>query len=107
LFFMAAGMGAGNGSVFQLIPLRFPHAKAITSGVVGEFGALGGAFIPMVMGWSKTTTGTYSLGFVIYGITALIALGVLILIQRKWTTSWVGKGGKAKASDIEDYKRAA
>lgn len=107
LFFMAAGMGAGNGSVFQLIPLRFPHAKAITSGVVGEFGALGGAFIPMVMGWSKTTTGTYSLGFVIYGITALIALGVLILIQRKWTTSWVGKGGKAKTSDIEDYRRAA
>lgn len=92
---MAAGMGIGNGSVFQLLPLRYPHAKAITSGVVGEFGALGGAFIPMVMGYSMSTTGSYSSGFIIYGVTSVIALGVLLVVQRRWTTSWVGKGGKA------------
>lgn len=95
LFIMSAGMGAGNGSVFQLLPLRFPHAKAITSGIVGEFGSLGGAFIPMVMGYSMQSTGNYSLGFVIYGFTAIIALVILLTVQRKWTTSWVGKGGKA------------
>lgn len=106
LFVMAAGMGAGNGSVFQLLPLRFPHAKAITSGVVGEFGALGGAFIPMAMGFSMEATGSYSTGFVVYGATAIIALGILLLVQRRWTSSWVGKGGKALATD-EHYRRVA
>lgn len=96
---MAAGMGMGNGSVFQLLPLRYPHAKAITAGVVGEFGALGGAFIPMVMGYSMGTVGNYSGGFVIYGITSVIALGVLLVVQHRWTRSWVGKGGKALAAE--------
>lgn len=94
-FIMAAGMGAGNGSVFQLIPLRFPGAKAVTAGIVGEFGALGGAFIPMVMGYSRQTTGNYSMGFVIYGLTAIIALVILVIAKRRWTRSWVGEGGKA------------
>lgn len=95
LILMAGGMGIGNGSVFQLLPLRFPHAKAITSGVVGEFGALGGAFIPIVMSYSMNTAGNYSGGFIIYGLTSLVALGVLLIVQRRWTRSWVGKGGKA------------
>jgi len=99
LFIMAAGMGAGNGSVFQLLPLRFPHAKALTSGIVGEFGSLGGAFIPMVMVYSMQSTGNYSMGFMIYGVTAIVALFILVTVQRKWTTSWVGKGGKALISE--------
>lgn len=106
LFLMAGGMGAGNGSIFQLIPFRYPHAKALTTGIVGEFGALGGAFIPMIMGYSKEHTGSYSMGFIIYGLSALLALAVLILVQRKWTTSWVGKGGKALVAE-EHYRNAA
>lgn len=106
LFIMAAGMGAGNGSVFQLIPLRFPHAKAITSGVVGEFGALGGAFIPLVMGYSKEYTGSFSMGFIVYAITAIAALSIMMIVQRRWTTSWVGKGGKAIVAE-EHYRRVA
>lgn len=96
LFVMAAGMGAGNGAVFQLIPLRFPHAKSITSGIVGEFGALGGAFIPMVMGYSKEATGSFTRGFVIYGLSSFLALGVLLLVRRRWTSTWVGRGGRAR-----------
>lgn len=107
LFIMAGGMGAGNGSIFQLIPLRFPATKALTTGIVGEFGALGGAFIPIIMGYSKTHTGSYSMGFIVYGLSALIALAVLIMVQRKWTSSWVGKGGKALTSHEEPLKRAA
>lgn len=103
LFVMSAAMGAGNGSVFQLIPLRFPHAKAITSGVVGEFGALGGAFIPLIMGYSKQSTGSYGAGFIIYGATAIASLVALVLIQHKWTSSWVGKGGKALPP--EEYEK--
>lgn len=100
---MAAGMGAGNGSVFQLIPLRFPDAKAITSGIVGEFGSLGGAFIPMIMGYSMATIGSYSLGFIVYGLSAALALIMLQVFQRRWTTSWVGEGGKALP--LEQYTR--
>jgi len=99
LFIMAGGMGAGNGSVFQLLPFRFPHAKALATGIVGEFGALGGAFIPMIMGYSKEHTGSYSMGFIVYGLSALLALAVLIMVQSKWTSSWIGKGGKALNAD--------
>ncbi|MBI5642415.1 MAG: NarK/NasA family nitrate transporter [Deltaproteobacteria bacterium] len=99
LIVMAGGMGMGNGSVFQLLPLRFPYAKAITAGIVGEFGALGGAFIPMVMGYSMNTAGTYAGGFIVYGLSSIVALGFLLFFQRRWTTSWVGKGGKALASE--------
>lgn len=95
LILMSAGMGIGNGSVFQLLPLRFTSAKALTSGIVGEFGALGGAFIPIAMGFSMNTAGNYSGGFIIYGLSSLLALGILLMVQRKWTRSWVGKGGKA------------
>jgi NNP family nitrate/nitrite transporter-like MFS transporter len=41
------------------------------------------------------STGSYAGGFAIYGASSLVALGVLLVVQRKWTTSWVGKGGKA------------
>lgn len=106
IILMSAGMGIGNGSVFQLMPLRYPHAKAITAGVVGEFGALGGAFIPIIMGYSMSTVGNYSGGFVIYGITSVIALGVLLVVQRRWTTSWIGKGGKALVTEAS-YEESA
>ncbi|MBI4947254.1 MAG: NarK/NasA family nitrate transporter [Bacteroidetes bacterium] len=95
LFIMSAMMGSGNGSVFQLLPLRFPTTKSISTGVVGEFGALGGALIPMSMGYSLQTTGSYSFGFYFYGITVLIALLLLLFVRKKWTSSWVGKGGRA------------
>ena len=49
----------------------------------------------MIMGWSMQYIGNYSLGFIIYGITAIVALATLLIVQRKWTTSWVGEGGKA------------
>src|ERR1035437_4028171 len=77
LFFMSAMMGVGNGSVFQLLPLGFRHTQAISSGVVGEFGALGGAFIPLSMGYSLQFTGSYSTEFYLYGTTALVSLLLL------------------------------
>ncbi|MCC6557891.1 MAG: NarK/NasA family nitrate transporter [Polyangiaceae bacterium] len=95
LFVMSTGMGAGNGAVFQLLPLRFPHAKALASGIVGEFGALGGALIPILMGFSKRRTGTFALGFAVYAATAGIALVILLVARRRWVGKWVGAGGRA------------
>ena len=59
------------------------------------------------MGFSMNTTGNYSGGFMIYGITSVVALGVLLLFQHKWTSSWVGKGGKAHAHQHDEGKEEA
>lgn len=99
LFVLTAAMGAGNGAVFQLLPLRFPYAKAITTGIVGEFGALGGAFIPGMMGYAKQTTGSFANGFLVYAATALAAWLLLLAVQRRWTRSWCREGGLARSQD--------
>ena len=95
LLFIFAGLGAGNGSVFQLVPLRFPQVTAVASSMVGEIGALGGAIIPNAMGVSKQTSGTFSAGFMTFALIVISALGVLHLSERKWVHDWIGEGGKA------------
>ena len=48
-----AALSAGNGALFQLLPLRWPLATAVASSVIGEIGALGGGLVPNAMGLSK------------------------------------------------------
>ena len=91
-----AALGAGNGALFQLVPLRWPIATAIASSMIGEVGALGGSFIPNAMGISKEHTDSYSWGFFSFAGLAMIAFFVLRVAQRKWTETWVGKGGTAR-----------
>jgi NNP family nitrate/nitrite transporter-like MFS transporter len=90
-----AALGLGNGSLFQLVPLRWPTTTAVAGSMIGEIGAIGGSIIPNLMGFSKGHTGTYAYGFFIFAVIAAVALGVLYIAQRKWTKTWVGKGGKA------------
>ncbi|MFZ3066420.1 MAG: MFS transporter [Nitrospirota bacterium] len=90
-----AALGAGNGALFQLVPLRWPTTTAVAGSMIGEIGALGGAFIPNAMGLSKQYTGTFAYGFIAFAILAVAVLIMLRIVQRKWTTSWVAKGGKA------------
>lgn len=91
-----AALGAGNGAVFQLVPLRWPKTTAIAGSMIGEIGALGGGIIPNAMGISKQYTGTYFYGFSLFCALAVFAFLVLYLAQRKWTKTWVDKGGLAK-----------
>lgn len=96
-----AFLGAGNGALFQLVPLRWPSNTAVASSMVGEIGALGGALLPNVMGLSKQWTGAFGPGFLIYaGFTALVFL-VLRLLQRRWTRTWVGPNGLARSAAAE------
>lgn len=90
-----AALGLGNGSLFQLVPLRWPTTTAVAGSMIGEIGALGGSFIPNAMGISKGHTGSFAWGFFSFAILAIIAFSVLMIAQRKWTKTWVGKGGKA------------
>jgi NNP family nitrate/nitrite transporter-like MFS transporter len=90
-----AALGAGNGALFQLVPLRWPANTAVASSMIGEIGALGGAILPNAMGFSKQYTGGFAVGFLGYAVfSALVLLG-LTLWQRKWTRSWVGPWGKS------------
>jgi NNP family nitrate/nitrite transporter-like MFS transporter len=90
-----SAMGAGNGAVFQLVPLRFKSTTAIAGSLIGEVGALAGGFLPLVMGYSQKFTGSFSGGFLMGTLLALGVLAALGLVMREWTTTWVASGGKA------------
>lgn len=90
-----AALGAGNGATFQMVPLRWPITTAIAGGMIGEIGALGGSILPNVLGQSKQHTGSYAAGFAGYAIFAVLVLVMLRVVSRKWTSTWVGKGGRA------------
>lgn len=96
-----AALGAGNGALFQLVPLRWPKTTAIAGSMIGEIGALGGGIIPNAMGISKQYTGTYFYGFSVFCALAVFAFLVLYLAQRKWTKTWVDKGGLARVKTNE------
>ncbi|HEX5371566.1 MAG TPA: MFS transporter [Aquabacterium sp.] len=93
-----ASLGAGNGALFQLVPLRWPLTTAVAGSMIGELGALGGGFIPNAMGLSKQYSGSY-----FYGFAAFAALGVAVLVmmrvmQIRWTRTWAEKGGRARST---------
>lgn len=91
-----SAMGAGNGSVFQLVPLRFRTTTAVAGSLVGEIGALAGGFLPNAMGLGKQYTGTFTPGFLSGTALAVLVLVCLAVVMRRWTSTWVGEGGKAR-----------
>ena len=93
-----SALGAGNGALFQLVPLRWPAATAIAGSMIGEVGALGGAILPNAMGLSKTYTGSFATGFIIYALFAVGVLIVLRIVQKSWVGTWIDKGGRPKIS---------
>ncbi len=93
-----AALGAGNGALFQLVPLRWPASTAVAGSMIGEAGALGGGLVPNAMGLSQQYTGTYLWGFVLF---AVLTVGVLLMMRRmqlRWTRTWAEKGGRARAA---------
>jgi len=91
-----AALGAGNGALFQLVPLRWPTTTAVAGSMIGEIGALGGGLVPNAMGLSKQYAGTYAWGFVLFACLSLAMLGVMRVMQIRWTRTWAEKGGRAR-----------
>ena len=93
-----SALGAGNGAVFQLVPLRWPLATAVAGSMIGEIGALGGGLVPAAMGLSKQYTGSYSWGFVLFAVLAVVMLLLLRVMQQRWTRTWAESGGRARVA---------
>lgn len=91
-----AALGAGNGALFQLVPLRWPASTAVAGSMIGELGALGGGLVPSSMGLTKQYFGSYAGGFFLFAGLALLVLAVLRLMQSRWTRTWAGAGGRAR-----------
>lgn len=104
LFLIFCCLGAGNGSTFQLVPLRWTATSAIAMSLIGEIGALGGGLIPNAMGLSKQYYGSFAGGFLLW---AAIGTGIFVMylaVRRRWTTSWVGEGGKALTAEERERR---
>ncbi len=93
-----AALGAGNGALFQLVPLRWPLTTAVAGSMIGEIGALGGGLVPNAMGLSKQYTQTYLWGFVFFAVLALCSLVMMRAMQLRWTRTWAEKGGRARSA---------
>lgn len=97
-----AALGAGNGALFQLVPLRWPVTTAVAGSMIGEIGALGGGFLPNAMGLSKQYAGSYLGGFLAFTALALLMLAMLRVVQIRWTRTWAEKGGRARSVPAPD-----
>lgn len=92
-----AALGAGNGALFQLVPLRWPTSTAVAGSMIGEIGALGGGTIPAMMGQVKQHFGGFLPGFVVMALFSLLMLAIMRQMQVRWTRTWAEKGGRARS----------
>lgn len=102
LFIGMMCLGAGNGSVFQLVPQRFGNEIGLMTGIIGAAGGLGGYALPLVLGQLYQSTGSYTPGFIILSAIALAALTLLAVIQLSWRNKWMLKGGKARLDTAQE-----
>jgi NNP family nitrate/nitrite transporter-like MFS transporter len=81
-------LGTGNGAVFQLVPQRFRAEIGIMTGLVGMAGGVGGFYLASSLGFARQLAGSFAPGFLIFAGLALLALVGLLLVRRRWRTTW-------------------
>jgi NNP family nitrate/nitrite transporter-like MFS transporter len=85
VMFVAMGcFGMGNGSVFQLVPLRFPKEIGVLTGLAGAAGGVGGFFLNIILGNFKQMTGSYQWGFAVFSVASLVCGATIIYLGRGW-----------------------
>lgn len=90
LMFVVMGMlGMGNGSVFQLVPQRFPKEIGVLTGIVGAAGGIGGFFLPNVLGTLKRATASFAPGFAVFALMACLCLFVLRQLRPRWESEFL------------------
>lgn len=84
LFSTMLFLGMGNGSIFQLVPLRFPKQIGLATGVVGAAGGLGGFLLPLTLGTLRDLSGSYGLGLGLFSFGGILAASFL-RTRMEWT----------------------
>jgi NNP family nitrate/nitrite transporter-like MFS transporter len=107
LLFLGMGLlGMGNGSVFQLVPQRFPKEIGVLTGIVGAAGGVGGFFLPNLLGGLKGLTGTYGSGFAVFAAAGAGCVGLLCLLRPRWESTFLARQDRAPAEPEGDLAPA-
>jgi len=80
---MAIAIGLGNGAVFKLVPEYFPKTVGSVTGLVGAAGGLGGFFPPLVLGFVRRSTGSFTIGFALLAVFAIICVITLLRTRER------------------------
>ncbi|MBI3851155.1 MAG: NarK/NasA family nitrate transporter [Verrucomicrobia bacterium] len=91
-----ACLGAGNGSVFQLVPQRYGKQVGAATGILGAAGGLGGFLLPTLLGSFKQAAGSYAFGLMAFAGLVVFALVCLLIAQRDWIGNWIAEHGRVR-----------
>jgi MFS transporter, NNP family, nitrate/nitrite transporter len=90
LFLLMTSLGSGNGSVFQIVPQRFPKELGVVTGIVGAIGGLGGFLLPNLLGVLKDVTGSYGTGFLVYTAASMACMILIAVLRGEWQRTLAG-----------------
>lgn len=99
-------LGMGNGSVFQLVPQRFPDRVGIMTGIVGAAGGLGGFLLPSVLGLVKQETQSFGAGFSLLAICMMAGVLSLVYLRNYWRRTWPAEAAQRAGLLSSDEKEA-
>lgn len=102
LFLLMTSLGSGNGSIFQIVPQRFPKEIGVVTGIVGAIGGLGGFLLPNLLGVLKDSTESYGSGFLVYTVASLGCMILIAVLRGEWQRTWAGEGGRARTAAAAD-----
>ncbi|WP_374298330.1 nitrate/nitrite transporter [Paracoccus sp. (in: a-proteobacteria)] len=86
IFALGFFMSLGKAAVYKHIPSYYPQNVGAVGGLVGMIGGLGGFFLPLVFGWLKDATGSWSSCFaVLFLLVAACTLWMHLSIRQTRT----------------------
>ncbi len=93
-------LGAGNGSVLQIVSHRFSGERGIASGFVGSAGGLGAFYLPNLFGVLRTLTGGFQAGFLVFALIALMAALLITIVRNRWTSTFLARRAPLAATAV-------
>lgn len=85
---LLGALGVGNGSVFQLVGLRFGARIGAVTGLVTAAGSVGGALVPVTLGVGQGLLGGPAPGLLAGAVAALAALAAIRAARPRWRRAW-------------------